>query len=350
MRMQPQLFLEIVDRLTPRLTKATTNWRQPLEPGLKVAVTLRFMATGNSFHSLAFEFRVAHNTISLFVRDVVLAITAEYGDEVVTTPTTPDGWRQVSNHFGNRWNFWHACGALDGKHIAIKAPAVSGTLYHNYKGFFSIIMLALVDADYKFMWLDIGANGSTSDCAVFNSSELKDALDDGTLGLPPSEPLPGDDHPMPYFLVGDDAFALSTYMMKPFANKRQTVAERIFNYRLSRARRIVENAFGILTNRFRVLLSTIYMEPEVVTDLVMACVCLHNLLRIRYPAGHQGIVDQEGEDHQVIPGAWKDEDVLQEVEAVRWPTRAARAAKQQRVYLKHYVNTIGAVPWQREMI
>jgi hypothetical protein len=284
------------------------------------------------------------------VREVVRAIIAEYADEVVHTSTTVDGWREISQKFGTRWNFWHACGALDGKHIAIKAPAESGTLYHNYKGFFSIIMLALVDADYKFMWIDIGANGSTSDCAVFNSSELKDALDDGTLGLLPAEPLPGDDRPMPYFLVGDDAFALSTYMMKPFAHKRQTVDERIFNYRLSRARRIVENAFGILSNRFRVMLSTIHMEPEVVTDLVMACVCLHNLMRIRYPAIQNGIVDQEGEDRRVIPGAWRDEGVLREVEAMRGPTRAAKAAKQQHIYLKHYVNTIGAVPWQREMI
>jgi hypothetical protein len=61
-RMDPGMFHELLDRLTPRLTKAHTNWRAPLEPGLKLAVTLRFLATGNSFHSLAYEFRVAHNT------------------------------------------------------------------------------------------------------------------------------------------------------------------------------------------------------------------------------------------------------------------------------------------------
>jgi hypothetical protein len=350
LRMEPLLFLEIVERLTPRLTKATTNWRRPLEPGLKVAVTLRFFATGNSFHSLAFEFRVAHNTISLFVRDVINAIIAEYADEVVQTPTTPDGWRLISDKFGTRWNFWHACGALDGKHIAVKAPANSGTVFHNYKGFFSIIMLALVDADYKFMWIDVGANGSTSDCAVFNVSELKEALDTDTLGLPAPEPLPGDDREIPYFFVGDDAFPLRTYMMKPFAHRRQTIAERIFNYRLSRARRIVENAFGILANRFRVLLSTINMEPEVVSQMAMACVCLHNILCIRYPAAQNRLFDYEGPDHNLIPGAWREEGVLREVEAVRGGNRATRQAKQQRIYLKHYLNTIGAVPWQRQMI
>jgi hypothetical protein len=350
MRMEPAMFQELHARLTPRLTKATTNWRAPLEPGLKLAVTLRFMATGNSFHSLAFDFRVAHNTISLFVKEVLEAIIAEYAAEVVVMPTTPAGWRAASQKFGDRWNFLHACGALDGKHISVKAPAHSGTVYHNYKGFFSIILLALVDAEYKFMWIDVGANGSTSDCAVFNVSELKEGLENNTLGMPPAEPLPGDDRPMPYFLVGDDAFVLKTWMMKPYSTKHLTVAERIFNYRLSRARRIVENAFGILANRFRVLLTTIQMEPEAVTTLVMACVCLHNLMRIRYPGLQNVALDHEGQDHELIPGAWRDDVVLQEVGAVKGPTRDAKEAKQQRVYLKHYVNNIGSVPWQRDMV
>jgi hypothetical protein len=344
------MFHEIVERLTPQLTKITTHWRKPLEPGLKVAITLRFLATGHSFRSLAYEFRVAHNTISLLVRDVLEAIVDEFALEVVDTPSNPDAWRVVSDQFGTRWNLPHACGALDGKHIAIKAPGDSGSLYHNYKGFFSIILLALVDADYKFMYVSVGANGSTSDCAVFNDSDLKQVLEDGDAGMPPPEPLPADDRPMPYFLIGDDAFALKTWMMKPFSTRRLTVQERIFNYRLSRARRIVENAFGILANRFRVILSTIHMEPERVTGLVMACVCLHNLMRIRHPGALHEPVDREADNHEVIPGAWRVDAILEDVNAVRGPTRAAKEAKQQRVYLMHYLNTVGAVPWQRHMI
>jgi hypothetical protein len=315
-----------------------------------VAIALRFLATGNTYHSLAFSFRVPHNTISLFVPEVCEAIISELADKVVVTPSTPDEWREVSDKFEARWNFWHSCGAIDGKHIAIKAPADSGTVYHNYKGFFSIILLGLVDAEYKFLYIDVGANGSTSDCAVFNSSELKARLDRNTQGLPPAQPLPGDDRPMPYFLVGDDAFALESWMMKPYATHHLEEDERIFNYRLSRARRIVENAFGILANRFRVLLSTIQLAPEKVGSVVMACVCLHNLLRIRHPGIPIQELDHEGDDHQVIPWEWREAGVLEECAAVRGPTRASRVAKQQRVYLKHYVNTVGAVPWQRDMI
>ena len=157
---------------------------------------------------------------------------------------------------------------------------------------------------------------------------------------------------MPYFLVGDDAFALKKWMMKPYSHRHLTVEERIFNYRLSRARRIVENAFGILANRFRVLLSTMHLDPDSATLVAMACVVLHNLLRIRNPGPQvdEDRVEQVGQPDQAIPGAWRDPRVMEEVNAVRGPTREAKEAKQQRVYLKHYVNNIGAVAWQRDMI
>ncbi len=104
------------------------------------------MATGETYHSLRFAFRVPHNTISLLVKEVTEAIVAEYGDEVVSFPST----QQIGETFGTRWNFHHALGALDGKHIAITNPKNGGSVYYNYKGYFSIILMALVDADYKF--------------------------------------------------------------------------------------------------------------------------------------------------------------------------------------------------------
>jgi hypothetical protein len=218
LHIEPAMFQELLVRVTPRISKSQES-RPPLEPGLKLAITLLFLATGNSYHSLAFDFRVAHNTILLFVPEVCDAIVAEYQDEVFQTPLTVDGWMQVANKFGQRWNFHHACGAIDRKHIAIKKPSKSSSLYYNYKHFFSIILLALVDGDYKFLWATVGANGAASDCGVFNRSSLLPDLCEGTLGLPPPEPLPNDDIAIPYFLIGDDAFALRTYMLKPFVHR-----------------------------------------------------------------------------------------------------------------------------------
>lgn len=138
-----------------------------MEPGLKLVITLRYLATGNSYKSLEYDFRVANSTISLFIPQVCQAIYDEYKEEVFTMPEDTDGWREVANKFSTRWNFHHCLGAIDGKHIEIRKPRKTGSIYYNYKGYFSIILLVIVDADYKFLWCNIGAPGSASDALKF---------------------------------------------------------------------------------------------------------------------------------------------------------------------------------------
>ena len=153
------------------------------------------------------------------------------------------------NRFTEQWNFHHSLGALDGKHIRMRCPPKSGTSYFNYKKYYSIILLALVDADYRFVYVEVGAEGSAGDAGIWNQCELMQAIDQNRAHIPPRACLPNDDQPMPYFIIGDNAFAMKTWLMKPFAHTDQVTPERLFNYRLSRARRCVECAFGILANR-----------------------------------------------------------------------------------------------------
>ena len=136
------------------------------------------------------------------MKDVCDALTIELKNEVITCPVDRGAWEEIAEDFYVRWNVPHACGALDGKHIAIKKPSGTGTMYHNYKGFFSIVMMALVDADYKFMWIDVGGLGSQSGAQIYNQSKLKESLEDGSIGLPPPAPLPNDVQDFAYFLFG----------------------------------------------------------------------------------------------------------------------------------------------------
>ena len=249
LRITPELFHEMVEKLTPRLEKQKTFMRDPLDVGLKLAITLRFLATGDSYRSLQYSFRVASNTISNVVPEVCKAIIAVYKDEVMRCPKTPDEWKHVAEGFASRWNYPNCLGALDGKHVAINKPRDGGSFYYNYKGFHSIVLMALVDSNYKFLYVDIGAEGSASDGGTWNHCSLHRAVEDGIAGVPQAEALPNDDQPVPYHFVADDAFALRTWLMKPYPHRSQNVRERIFSYRLSRARRVVENAFGILRQR-----------------------------------------------------------------------------------------------------
>ena len=125
----------------------------------------------------------------------------------------------------------HAVGGLDGKHIAIKKSKRSGSEYFNYKGYFSLVLLALVNADYKFLWAKAGASGSSSDAQISNSSKLKRRIENRTLGLPPPEPLGPGGPDLHYFLLGDDTFALMPWLVKPHNRRQLTREERIANYR-----------------------------------------------------------------------------------------------------------------------
>ena len=106
----------------------------------------------------------------LTIPEVCEAIVQTYSEEVIPIPNTPKEWRRIAEEFERRWNGPHACGALDGKHIALRKPRRSGSEYYNYKGFFSVVLMALLK----------------------------------------TQPLPNDDRDTPYFILGDDAFGLKT--------------------------------------------------------------------------------------------------------------------------------------------
>lgn len=169
----------------------------------------------------------------------------------------------------------------DGKHVMIQAPHSSGSAYYNYKGFHSIVLLAVVDASYRFCIVGVGAYGRTSDDGVLANSAFGMALQRGTADLPVDSTLPGaEDHGvMPYTFVGDAAFPLKRYMMRPYSGKLLPREKRIFNYRLSRARRVVENAFGHLACQWRMYRHVMGQKPETVEPLVKASCILHNFMR-----------------------------------------------------------------------
>ena len=169
-RLDEELFNEIAERIRPHIEKTRTFMREALDVGLRVAITLRFLATGDSYKSLGYAFRVAHNTISKIVPETCWAIVAEFGEEYMRLPDSTEGWKKVARGFQERWNFPNTIGAMDGKHIRIKNPDFAGTHYYNYKKFFSMVLLAVVDSDYKFMYIDVGAIGSESDAGVFAQS------------------------------------------------------------------------------------------------------------------------------------------------------------------------------------
>ncbi|XP_031778752.1 protein ALP1-like [Nasonia vitripennis] len=199
-------------------------------------------------------------------------------------------------------------GAIDGKHIEIRAPSNFGSLYFNYKKFNSIVLLATCNHRYEFTLVDVGAYGGGSDGGIFARSELGKSLEEKSLDIPKEYAnLPGSNIIMPYYFVGDEAFKLSENLMRPYPGRHLSDIKRIFNYRLSRARRCIENAFGIIVARWRVFSKPIGFEPDSVDVLVLASVCLHNFLmartqkQVRQMYCPQEPIHQENMDEMNLP-------------------------------------------------
>ena len=287
------MFDELLDRTRPLIVQQATTYRDALEPGLKLAVTLRYLAAGNSYVDLAYNFRVANNSISIFIPEMCQAILDGFVDELIPSPNTKERWQLISDEFKNRWNVPNACGALDGKHVAIKKTAKSGSQYYNYNCFFSTVIMALVDANYQFLWADVGGVGSQSYGQIYNASALAEVLRSGEINLLDDASLPNNDRPRPFFFLADDDFALKSNMMKPYSRRNLSLEEKIANYRISRGRRVVENAFGILALRWQCLLSTMQQKPSVVQVIVKTTMVLHNLM------------DREDDNGESTPGAWR---------------------------------------------
>ena len=360
LRMNTATFDELLARVGPTITKKTTCMRIPISPEEKLAVTIRFLATGESFESLQYQYRIHRTTIAQFVPEVCFQIYKILKDEYLSTPCSKEEWETIARRSEERWQFPNCIGACDGKHIAIKHPDRSGSEFYNYKGFFSIVLLAIVNYDYEFIYVDVGCQGRISDGGVFRHSSFYSAIENNTLNLPEPAPLPISSDPtwefyqenveVPYIFVADDAFPLGMHCMKPFAQTKLVDRNRVFNYRLSRMRQLSENVFGIWVSRFRVFLTTIALSPEKATIITLAAIVLHNMLRRKSRKSYtpDGCFDTFREGGEKVPGTWCDEvdiDFLRSLPSCR-SNRAPESAEEVRNALADYFYGPGQVPWQ----
>ncbi|PIK47147.1 putative nuclease HARBI1 [Apostichopus japonicus] len=212
-----------------------------------------FLATGDSYKSFAYSYRVGKSTIVGIVPETCEILWRKLQPLYMPVPKRKD-WETTAEGFLNRWQFPNCIGAIDGKHVVIQTPPNSGSVFFNYKHTFSVVLMAIVDHMYCFTVIDVGAFGSCSDGGIFARSQIGRQMDSNELNIPPYQQLPGAPEigKLPFVAVGDEAFPLKINFMRPYPGQHLCEGKRIYNYRLSRARRVVENAFGILAARWRI--------------------------------------------------------------------------------------------------
>ncbi|KAJ8936919.1 hypothetical protein NQ318_012540 [Aromia moschata] len=189
--MSSENFDEILTLIKEDITKTDTNYREAISAEERLAVTLRFLATGDSFSTIGHSFRIGFETVSAIVTEVCQAICRRMENIYLPEPTRAI-WEKSAKGFEDIWRFPNCIGSIDGKHVTIKCPNKTGSQHF---------------------------------CYLHN-----------------------------HVLIGDEAFALKPYLMRPFPYRQSKIDTRKehYNMRLCKARRVVENAFGILVQKWRI--------------------------------------------------------------------------------------------------
>ena len=273
----PQRFDHIFSLVGPLTSHQETNFRAPVSASERLAITLRYLATGDSMQTIAFSYCLGHSTVCNIIDHTCDKIWDGLSKKYLQSPNSETDWKKISDAFHKAWNF--PVGSTDGTHVVIQAP---GSAYYNYKNTHSIVLRAVCDSQYCFTLVDIGDFGRHSDGGVFANYNFGKALESNSIGLPDSQSLTGSsiNSKFPYVFVGDAAFPLKTSILQPYPGQFLEEHRQIFNYRLSRARRVIENIFGIMAVKFRIFRRPIIAGPDKVTKITKAACCLHNDLTL----------------------------------------------------------------------
>ena len=247
-RMSPEVFESLLHVVAPFIIKSDLN-HDSSQPAEQLAVTLGYLATGDSHQTIAFNYRLGHSTVNKIIPDTCDSIWKALSPIYVQCPSTEKEWKEVAQDFWEKRKCPLCIGALNGKHVRCQCPANTGTLYVNFHGWFSIVLMVLCSAQYLYLMVNIGAIGSASDGGIFEWSGMKGAVYNGQLSLPQDIDLSNTSTKCPYVVTADEAFPLGYHVMKPYGGQYVENIKRIFNYRLSRARRVSENTSGISTCR-----------------------------------------------------------------------------------------------------
>ena len=220
-RTSRETFLYLCDQLRRTISRQNTRLRRAISVERRVAITLWVLATPCEYRTVAHLFGVARCTVCCIIKDTCEAIVKVLLPKYIHFPVGPK-LKETVTGFLDRWGLPQCAGSIDGSHIPVRPPAMNHTDYYNRKGFYSIIVQAVVNHNYLFTDLCIGWPGSVHDARVLANSGIykkyynKEILQGDELCVDGCE--------IPVFLVGDSAYPLLPWLIKPFATSPASAA------------------------------------------------------------------------------------------------------------------------------
>ncbi|XP_022823338.1 putative nuclease HARBI1 [Spodoptera litura] len=319
---------ELLVKILPNLrVKSSRNYG--VSPLHQLLLTLRFYALGTMLVSVADFFGVSKATASRIVSDVSRAIAGLYPEYVKVLENTQHAFHAIAG-------FPKVLGAIDCTHIPIQSPSSNiGEEYRNRKGIFSMNVQGVCNADLLFMNVVARWPGSAHDATIFNNSIIKSEYKHEGV-------------------IVADAFPLRTDVLKPYNTRGEfNDKQKIFNYRLSRARRVVENTFGILVSKFRIYEKAIPLSVQKVEQLVKTTCALHNWLRettVDY-VQQRSLETEDWVTGSIVPGEWREVPSLaiSDLPPTNARNHSENARRVRDLYAEKFVTSC-TVSWQWNMI
>ena len=191
------ILAKISDIVSPKKRLGGTN---PAQADERLALTLRFLATGETFQSLSFQYRISVKAVSYIAKGCCKAIVERIPSNFIKVPSTEAECLGISKRFEKKWNFPHALRAI-GKYVRIQKPKNVGSFYYICKHTHSIILMAIAGPEYKCLYADVGCNGRVNDFGIWNKTYLLQGMQDGSVKLPNDEKLPNGEI-TPYVFLG----------------------------------------------------------------------------------------------------------------------------------------------------
>uniref|UniRef100_A0A182NT78 DDE Tnp4 domain-containing protein n=1 Tax=Anopheles dirus TaxID=7168 RepID=A0A182NT78_9DIPT len=280
----------------------------------------------------------------------------EFTTTLFELPSTTDEWLRIAEEFENKWLFPHALGVIAGRHIGVRCPKDNDVAYVNYALFSSIILMAVVDANSNFLYVEVGRKGNTSNEDPFQHSKLCHMLDNNKLNVPESAVLQVPyTLKVPYMLLADEGFSFNSHRLRPFPQTphgEECALEHGFNIRHALARMPADNAMGIMIRRFCVLRGTMELYPADAAKVVAACAYLHNFLLTREsratyapPEAFDRVIDET-----IVAGKWREDEQIKSVLSLQdIPENVPDTMKQLRLHMAYHFqhNDSQAVPGLR---
>lgn len=257
--------------VNPHVARQDTSMRNCIPPEKILAIGVYRLAHGNSYVSIAPVFNVGKSTVIEAVQDVV-NVLYDQRNQYIKFPTTIAQTTECIETFqGTRSNLPNVVGATDSTHIPIIAPRVDAVDYFSRYQQHDMIIQGVVNGTGKFIDAAAGFPGSNHDARVLRNSNIYQEAENGNILQAPLVNI--DENDIGPYLVGDSAYPLAPWLIKPFPEGTNDPDEKI-----SRARVGVERAFGILKDRWRVLQKRLDSSLNFAIKTTIACIVLHNFL------------------------------------------------------------------------